>query len=45
MICSSCGAQISNKSVYCPLCGIKLKEEPVEAAAEEAAEETTESEE
>ena len=45
VICSACGAQISNKSVYCPLCGIKLEEEPVEAAAEEAAEETTESEE
>ena len=45
VICSACGAQISNKSVYCPLCGIKLEEETVEAAAEEAAEETTESEE
>lgn len=47
VICSSCGAQISNKSVYCPLCGIKLEEESKETAeepAEEAAE-TTESEE
>ena len=45
VICSACGAQISNTSVYSPLCGIKLEEETVEAAAEEAAEETTESEE
>ena len=47
VICSACGAQISNKSVYCPLCGIKLEEESKETAeepAEEAAE-TTESEE
>ena len=36
VICSACGAQISNKSVYCPLCGIKLE------AEEEAAEETVE---
>ena len=45
VICSSCGAQISNKSVYCPLCGIKLAEETEEAPAEEATEETTETEE
>jgi hypothetical protein len=36
VICSSFGAQISNKSVYCPLCGIKLE------AEEESAEETVE---
>ena len=44
VICSACGAQISNKSVYCPLCGIKLEaeeaeEEPVEDTSEEAPEE------
>lgn len=42
VICSACGAQISNKSVYCPLCGIKLEEETEEEIAEEAAEETAE---
>ena len=42
VICSACGAQISNKSVYCPLCGIKLEEESEEEVAEEAAEETAE---
>ena len=26
MICAACGAQISNKSVFCPLCGVKLAE-------------------
>ena len=36
VICAACGAQISNKSVYCPLCGIKLE------AEEESAEETVE---
>ena len=46
VICSSCGAQISNKSVYCPLCGIKLEEETVEEeSGEETTEETTDSEE
>ena len=46
VICPACGAQISNKSVYCPLCGIKLPEETEEPekVAEEAAE-TTETEE
>ena len=24
VICSACGAQISEKSVFCPLCGVKL---------------------
>lgn len=42
VICSACGAQISNKSVYCPLCGIKLEEESEEEVAEEATEETAE---
>ena len=46
VICSSCGAQISNKSVYCPLCGIKLEEETVEEESVEAiTEETTDGEE
>ena len=39
VICPACGAQISIKSVYCPLCGIKLpKDEP--AAKEVPAEDT-----
>ena len=45
VICSACGAQISNKSIYCPLCGIKLEAEAAEETAEEADEETTENEE
>ena len=46
VICSSCGAQISNKSVYCPLCGIKLEEETVEEESVAATtEETTDGEE
>ena len=46
VICSSCGAQISNKSVYCPLCGIKLEEETAEEESVEATtEETTDGEE
>ena len=46
VICSSCGAQISNKSVYCPLCGIKLEEETVEEeSVAETTEETTDGEE
>lgn len=46
VICSACGAQISNKSVYCPLCGIKLEEEAtVEEFAVEAVEEIAEGEE
>lgn len=45
VICSACGAQISNKSVYCPLCGIKLAEEAAEEAVEEKAEEAVENEE
>ena len=45
VICSSCGAQISNKSVYCPLCGIKLEAEAAEEAVEADSEEPTDSEE
>jgi hypothetical protein len=52
VICSACGAQISNKSIFCPLCGVKLVEETAveeeaadaveeETIAEETAEETT----
>ena len=41
VICPSCGAQISDKSVFCPLCGIKLPKEetPAESAEEETADE------
>lgn len=44
VICAACGAQISNKSVFCPLCGVKLaQEEEAEAeAAEEPGEEVSE---
>ena len=46
VICSACGAQISDKSIFCPLCGVKLPEPPKEetpaeeTAAQDAAEET-----
>jgi len=36
VICPACSAQISNQSIFCPLCGVKLPEKPVE---EEPAEE------
>lgn len=36
VICPACGAQISNKSVYCPLCGVKLPAAEKPAPAEEA---------
>lgn len=41
VICPACGAQISNKSVYCPMCGVKLpvEEKPEPAAGEAPAEE------
>ena len=51
ILCPSCGAQISDKSVFCPLCGVKLpvkadeKAPDVEADKENSSEETkTESE-
>jgi hypothetical protein len=34
VICAACGAQISNKSVFCPLCGVKLAAEEEETVAE-----------
>ncbi len=35
-ICTSCGSEISNECVYCPVCGTKVEvEEPEEAEAEE----------
>lgn len=36
VICPACSAQISDQSIFCPLCGVKLPEKPVE---EEPAEE------
>lgn len=40
VICAACGAQISNKSVFCPLCGVKLAVEEEETVAEAEATET-----
>jgi DNA repair exonuclease SbcCD ATPase subunit len=34
VICAACGAQISNKSVFCPLCGVKLAAEEEETVAD-----------
>lgn len=47
VICPACGAQISDKSVFCPLCGVKLpkEEEAAAAAEEEIVPETAEAEE
>jgi len=46
VICPACSAQISDQSIFCPLCGVKLpekpvKEEPAETEAEAEAEECT----
>ncbi len=41
VICPACGAQVSDKSVFCPLCGMKLpKEEEKPAETEEPQTET-----
>lgn len=34
IICPACAAQISDKSLYCPLCGMKLPEKVAEASEE-----------
>lgn len=34
-ICDSCGAQVSLDSVFCPKCGAKMPEQPVEEPEEE----------
>ena len=45
VICPACSAQISDQSVFCPLCGVKLPEKPVEEEpAEECSCETDETE-
>lgn len=40
VICSACGAQISDQSIFCPMCGVKLPEPEEPVTSEEPAEET-----